>query len=309
MMARRQWQTVLAATLIALAGTLLWRQLAGLSLQQLRLAFLATPWTSIGAAFAATAISFSCLAGYESFAVQWALPGRVSRTQAWRTGAMAHAISNTLGFHALSGGAFRYQQYARLGLGVADVARIVALVAVCVGVGVVLVSAGAFAWLQWQSSGASLSAAAAAAVVLLAIAVCWKWLRRQDQSARAAGHFARLAPVAALEMLAAVTALYVLLPAAIAPAPAQFVLVVVGATLFGIASHAPGGIGVFEAGVLAGLPHAPVADVLAALLLFRVIYNLLPFTLALSVLAWRPLSSTADSAASPAAGGDSGELV
>ena len=93
-----------------------------------------------------------------------------------------------------------------------------------------------------------------------------------------------LAAIASVEMLAAVAALYVLLPADLAPAPAQFILLMVGATVLGIASHAPGGVGVFEAGVMAALPHGRAADVLVALLVFRAIYNLLPFALAMGAL-------------------------
>ena len=54
----------------------------------------------------------------------------------------------------------------------------------------------------------------------------------------------------------------------------------------GILSHVPGGVGVFETVVLAALPATiPVETAAAALLLFRLIYFILPFVLALAVLA------------------------
>ena len=53
-----------------------------------------------------------------------------------------------------------------------------------------------------------------------------------------------------------------------------------GAVLVGIASHAPGGLGVFETIMLAAFPAAARADLLAALLCYRLTYGLLPFALA-----------------------------
>ena len=55
--------------------------------------------------------------------------------------------------------------------------------------------------------------------------------------------------------------------------------------LIGIASHAPGGLGVFEATMLIALSRMPFEQVLGALLLFRIIYYILPFILALVLLA------------------------
>jgi len=60
----------------------------------------------------------------------------------------------------------------------------------------------------------------------------------------------------------------------------------------------PGGLGVFEAAMLVGSPAQGRAGILAALLLYRVIYNLGPFVLAAAALAGEEaraaLSSTAD---------------
>jgi uncharacterized membrane protein YbhN (UPF0104 family) len=61
--------------------------------------------------------------------------------------------------------------------------------------------------------------------------------------------------------------------------------VYVAAAIMGGASHAPGGIGVFEASML-GVLYAPSQEsLLAALLLFRLIYYLIPFSLATLLIA------------------------
>jgi uncharacterized membrane protein YbhN (UPF0104 family) len=49
-------------------------------------------------------------------------------------------------------------------------------------------------------------------------------------------------------------------------------------------SSVPGGLGVFEASVVAMLSGTGRADLAAALLLYRVIYNLVPFVIAVIAL-------------------------
>jgi uncharacterized membrane protein YbhN (UPF0104 family) len=53
--------------------------------------------------------------------------------------------------------------------------------------------------------------------------------------------------------------------------------------MLGIASHAPGGIGVFEATILQGVDGSQDA-VLASLLLFRGVYYAVPFVAAMAML-------------------------
>ena len=61
------------------------------------------------------------------------------------------------------------------------------------------------------------------------------------------------------------------------------------ATLLGFASHAPGGIGVFDAAMLLALIQFDREELLAALLLFRLLYYIIPFALSLIVLGVREL--------------------
>jgi phosphatidylglycerol lysyltransferase len=81
--------------------------------------------------------------------------------------------------------------------------------------------------------------------------------------------------------------LYVLLPADLAPPFDVFAVGCIAAVILGVVSHAPGGIGVFEASMTAILAGRGRPDLLAALLLFRLLYNLLPFALAVLVLGGR----------------------
>jgi glycosyltransferase 2 family protein len=55
----------------------------------------------------------------------------------------------------------------------------------------------------------------------------------------------------------------------------------VSATVLGFASHAPGSLGVFDAAMLIALPEVPKEELIAGLLVFRILYFLVPFCLAL----------------------------
>jgi uncharacterized membrane protein YbhN (UPF0104 family) len=86
------------------------------------------------------------------------------------------------------------------------------------------------------------------------------------------------------ELLCATTIIYLVLPT---ENPGFLVVagVFVVALSAAMISHSPGGLGVFELVFLAGLPEMAKTDVLAALLVFRLLYFVLPFLAALPVIA------------------------
>ena len=66
-------------------------------------------------------------------------------------------------------------------------------------------------------------------------------------------------------------------------------VIFVAATLLGFASHAPGGLGVFDAAMLVALWQFDKQKLLAGLLLFRLLYYVVPFALSLLILGVREL--------------------
>ena len=66
-------------------------------------------------------------------------------------------------------------------------------------------------------------------------------------------------------------------------------VVFVSATLLCFASHAPGGLGVFDAAMLVALWQFDKEDLLAGLLLFRLLYYIVPFAIALVILGSREI--------------------
>ena len=86
-----------------------------------------------------------------------------------------------------------------------------------------------------------------------------------------------------IDICSASAALYVLLPKAERFGFPTFATLYSFAAMLGIASHAPGGLGVFEATILQGVGGNEDA-VLASLLLFRGIYYAVPFVAAMAML-------------------------
>jgi uncharacterized membrane protein YbhN (UPF0104 family) len=99
--------------------------------------------------------------------------------------------------------------------------------------------------------------------------------------------------IGVFDLGAAALAMYVLIPAGPNIGIFPIMAVFIAATLLGFASHTPAGIGVFDATFLIGLGNDDKEPLVAALLMFRLMYHFLPFILALSLFGvvegWRSL--------------------
>src|SRR6185503_2520900 len=86
-------------------------------------------------------------------------------------------------------------------------------------------------------------------------------------------------------------AMYMLLPQEPHIGFVALAVIFVAATLLGFASHSPGGLGVFDAAMLLALLEFEYDKVqlLAGLLLFRLLYYITPFVIALVILGGREL--------------------
>ena len=66
-------------------------------------------------------------------------------------------------------------------------------------------------------------------------------------------------------------------------------MVFILATLLGFASHAPGSLGVFDAAMLVALPQFGKEQLVATLVVFRILYFLIPFGISISIMGVREL--------------------
>ena len=84
-------------------------------------------------------------------------------------------------------------------------------------------------------------------------------------------------------------AMYLLMPAQPGIEFISLAVVFILATLLSFASHAPGSIGVFDAAMLVALPEFGREQLLATLVVFRILYFVIPFGIAISILGTREL--------------------
>jgi len=289
-----------AGLALVLAAVALEFVLRGLSVAELASALLRQSGGRIAACVALTAASFACLALYDLVGVHVVAPGRVRARLALLAGATSAAIANTLGFHAVSGSAVRAHLYLPAGLARGDVARVVSMAWLSLVAGNMTMLAGAE--LVEAATGTDPAWHAALGLALEALLLAWLWWLSRGPREIAVGRWRLPLPPAsvavalmllgAVESGTAVGALYVLLPADLAPPFDVFAIGCIASVILGVIAHTPGGLGVFEAGLTALLAGRGRPDLVAALLLYRLLYNLLPFVLAALALGARAISNS-----------------
>jgi len=276
----------------------------------------------LGAALALTATSYMALTFYDYVALRI-----VGRPLPWRTAALAsfcsYTLSHNLGLSLLTGGSARYRIYSAAGLEGGDIARIIASAGLSFWGGV-LVMAGllmavhpADIGIMGVMLGATLQRGIGLAILLLAAAALIA-IGKGGRSPRLFGWTLALPTrgqalaqvgVASIDLAAASAALFILVPG-IAPTlyPTLFLAYAL-AIIVTLVSHVPGGLGIFEAVIVATLPDVDRPSLLAALIAYRLIYYLIPLLLGVIAIAvhegnnWRrPVSRVLDGAQSAASG-------
>jgi phosphatidylglycerol lysyltransferase len=287
---------VLALALFVAGAYALYHLLANVQLSQVMAQVRAVPVATMSAALLSTLLAYLSLVGYDWSALRFIgkpLPLPVTITG----GLLAYSFGNTIGLAAISGGAVRYRIYSGLGLDAYEIAAISTFTAVSFGVATTLVGftslaihPGALGPLAFVNEGHLRLLAICGALGIL-LPLLWAAI---SQKTLTIGRFTLRAPspsVLAGQVVFSICdigfsalALYLLLPTGDLGF-LTFVAVFAIATMAGVISHVPGGIGVFETVVLAALPaNVPLPEAAAALLLYRITYFLVPFVLAMVAL-------------------------
>ena len=293
----RQHGPLILTGLLFIAGVYaLYHLLAPLDMRVVLAQLRATPLHLIFGALAATAAGYVALIGYDWSALRYI--GKTAPASSIALGGfLGYALGNTIGLSVVSGGAVRYRIYSALGMDAYDVAAISTFAAMSFGIGSSLIGLGALAvhpaalqeFVAIPPHILRLAAVSVLVLALVALAAVSHWggtiaWGRFKMSAPRGRDLVRQLLITGADMVMAALVLHLLLPTGALPF-ANMLAVFAVATMVGVASHVPGGIGVFESVVIAALPASvPVNDAVTALLLFRLIYFLLPFVLALLVL-------------------------
>ena len=244
------------------------------------------------------------------------VPYRIAALASFTSYPIAHGI----GAVALISPVIRYRIYSRNGVGAMGVANICFLTGLTFWLG--NMTALGFSLLYQPAAIGIIDHLPAwanrtlALILLAGVAgyLVWSWLHpRQIGKSRwlvklPSGPLVLVQIVVGLvDLTAAAISMYVLLPAGVDISFFRLIAVFIAATLLGFASHAPAGLGVFDATILIGLGDENREQLLAALLMFRFLYHFVPLLIALvlfgGVEAWRSFRAKSP-AATGAAGSD-----
>ncbi|MCH7860331.1 bifunctional lysylphosphatidylglycerol flippase/synthetase MprF [Sphingomonas sp. NPDC092331] len=266
--------------------------------RDVRHAFRAIGLWQIAGALALTIGSYVMLTLYDVLALRI-----IGRPLPYRTAALAsftsYTLSHNLGFALLTGGSARYRVYSAAGLDTADIVKVVATASLTFWSGVVVMAGAALALhaggleLAGVTIPASVQRGIGIAILIVTLGVLamlrgparevklWHWRLRCPSLPQALAMIA----TSAIDLALASAALLILVPGAGLHAFPAFFLGYALAIIAALVTHVPGGVGVFEAVMLAVLPDTDPSHVLAALILYRLIYYVFPLLVAGALLA------------------------
>lgn len=260
----------------------------------------------IALALMLVALSYGSLTLYDLLALRTIgrtdVPYRIAALASFTSYPIAHGV----GAVALVSPVIRYRIYSCNGLGAIDVANICFLTGLTFWLGnltalglSLFYEPGAISLMDYLSPQVNRWLAAA---VLLGVAgfLVWSWLSPRRLGTRRWPVRLPSGPMVLLQIAigifdlgAAALAMYVLIPEGMDIGIFRLTAVFIAATLLGFASHAPAGLGVFDAAILVGLGDENKEPLIAALLMFRFLYHFLPFVIALGLFGcaegWRSL--------------------
>ena len=283
---------------------LLFQEFRGQSLgPQLIAAFKAIPLSHYLLSLGGTVVAYVALAYYDWIAllhievrhISWRFIGVCSFT--------TYALSHNIGASVVSGAMVRYRGYTSKGLNAAQIAVLVAICSLTFLLGETLV--GGVALLLRPEALEQLGDLVPSFLTHASTAQTIGWVCLGLIALYVLGSFLRLPSLtlfgakiaypkwnvvwrqliaAPAEIIGAASIIYFALPETGNPGFVVVVAVFIFSFSAALASNAPGGLGVFELVFLKSMPGAPNDAVLAALLLFRLLYLLIPLGIAIFVV-------------------------
>lgn len=288
---------VIGICAVAISAWLLYRELRSISLDDVMDSLYAIRMHQWVLAAAAAVLAYTSLAGYDRIALL-----HLRRKISWLFIALCsfttYALSHNIGASVVSGAVVRYRAYSSQGLPGSQIAVLIAFCSFTFVLGVVITSSVVLLLepqiLMRFNEELTSTVAISIALVMLAFTLLYifgSWLQLKPlQIGKFRLEYPRLTVVsqqlivAPLELVGAAGIIYFALPEVGNPG----FVIILGIFLISFSaaliSHAPGGLGVLELIFLTGLPDMDQADVLAALIVFRLLYLLIPFAISLVVV-------------------------
>jgi uncharacterized membrane protein YbhN (UPF0104 family) len=293
---------LLSLAIIGIAAVVLFRILRDIDVREVVQAVRDTDLSAIALAALFVACGYFTLTFYDLFALRTIGRGDVPYRVAALAGFTSYSVGHNVGASLLSGGAVRYRIYSAWGMNAVDVAKVCFVAgltfwlgnATVLGLGIAYVPQGAAAIDRlpiWLNRGLAILT-----LVVLATYVVWVWSKprligRDGWQVALPGGPSTLLQIGIgiVDLSFCALAMYTLVPDEPNLGFVMVAVIFVSATLLGFASAAPGGLGVFDAAMLVALWQFDKEELLAGLLLFRLIYYIIPFALSLVILGVREL--------------------
>jgi phosphatidylglycerol lysyltransferase len=288
-------QPLIALVLFAAGIAVLQADLRRVSYATIHDTLLSLPHGALWWAVAFTLLNYAVLCLYDLLAFRY-----IGKRQTWWKVALAsftgYAISNSVGWAVISGTSVRYRFYSRWGLTAGDISRIIIFYNGTFWLGLLVLGGYSMAFdphpdlvtlagpFVVHGAGALMLAIAGA---YAAAALFWR------RPIHLGGFRAPIPPPATVflqfvlstvDWALAGAVLYVLIPRTGLDFP-EVLSAFIAAQLLGLISHVPGGVGVFE-GTMAFLlrGYGVPAELVSSLLLYRLVYYLVPLGGALAFL-------------------------
>lgn len=282
---------------VLLSCWLLFRELHHLSWADVEAALDAIPLHRWLLAAGSTSVAYAALAWYDrialmhlGFKLSWRFISAVSFT--------TYALSHTIGMTMFSGAMVRYRAYSTRGLTLTDVGVLVAFCSFTFTLGTLLLSGLVCLFepeivrVHFDIPVAAIRSVGVVILVLVALYVAGSTLNLRPLSLWGLridyprpDITLRQLIAGPLELLGAAGIIYCALPEAANPGFVVVLSVFIVSFTAALLSHAPGGLGVLELVFVNALPDVPQADILAALLVFRMLYLILPLLIGIAAVA------------------------
>ena len=291
--ALRHVPALLGAALLFAALYVVQRAFRHLELDAVGSALDAISPRALGLAFLFTVLSYAGLTLYDRLGTIYA-GHKVGYRRVAFASFCAYALSHNLGFAAVSGAAVRYRLYAHWGLTPGQIARVVAFCSLTFGLGG-MVLGGAILFIEPRAVpffGDHLPPVVlyGFGALLWGIVAGYVGLARLVGTIRPFGHTIELpgfrmalaqVALATADVALTATIFWVLVPHAPRLTWLTFLGIYVAAYSAGLAANVPGGLGVFDSAMLFGLaPYLPAPRIVAAIVVFRLYYYVIPLFLA-----------------------------
>jgi uncharacterized membrane protein YbhN (UPF0104 family) len=294
--------SALSAIIVIAAAAVLLQLLSDVDLTRMIAALKAKPLGSVLLATGFAACGLIGLSAYDWFALRTIGKDGVPYRVALFGSFTAYTIGHNLGATVLTAGAIRWRIYSRWGLTLGDIAKVAFITGLTFWLGNAFLLGSSMAYAPAAASAIDRLPESLNRIIgltgLAIIATYLVWLLPRPRNVRLAGLRINLpsAPmtvvqigIGTFDLLCGSAAMYCLFPEVPGIDPINLLVIFVAALLLGFLSHAPGSLGVIEAGMLMGLPQFQKEELLASLLMFRVLYFMLPLSLAVALLGLREL--------------------